>query len=375
MRSHTRQLVVLAVVVSACHHQAPATPPPPPVRVATLQTRALEQTREWLATLDGATNAEIRPRVSGYIRSVDYQEGTVVAAGTLLFTLDDRPFVAAQEKARGDLENAQAQLGKSRADVARYQPLAAEHAIPREQLENAAAAARAASATVAAMRGSLQEAALNLEWTRVRSPIAGVSGIARTRVGTLVDSNQVLTVVSTLDPIRASYNISEQEYLQFAEIINHVNEPEYANTRWLELVLINGRLHPYNARRVIVNREINPQTGTLLLQALFPNPGNILRPGLFAKVRLHLQREAPTVVVPEIAVQQLQGQSRVAVVDATNHVEIRTVRLGRIVDHAYLVESGLRAGERVVVEGMQNVQPGIEVQVQAAAPRADDGGT
>lgn len=379
MRLHTGQLAVVVAVLaapllSACHNQAPATPPPPPVRVATLHTRDIEQTREWLATLDGATNAEIRPRVTGYIRSVDYQEGTVVSSGTLLFTLDDRPFIAAREKARGDLANAQAQLGKSRADVARYAPLAAEHAIPREQLENAAAAVRAASATVAAMRGTLQGAELDLAWTRVRSPIDGVSGIARTRVGNLVDSNQVLTVVSTLDPIRASYNISEQEYLQFAQIINHVNEPEYANTRWLELVLINGRMHPYNARRVIVNREINPQTGTLLLQALFPNPGNILRPGLFAKVRLHLQREAPTVVVPEIAVQQIQGQSRVAVVDDTNHVEIRTVRLGRIVDHGYLVESGLRAGERVVVEGMQNVQPGIVVHVLPAAPPPDDGG-
>jgi len=379
VRLHTGQLAVVVAVLaapllSACHNQAPATPPPPPVRVATLHTRDIEQTREWLATLDGATNAEIRPRVTGYIRSVDYQEGTVVSSGTLLFTLDDRPFIAAREKARGDLANAQAQLGKSRADVARYAPLAAEHAIPREQLENAAAAVRAASATVAAMRGTLQGAELDLAWTRVRSPIDGVSGIARTRVGNLVDSNQVLTVVSTLDPIRASYNISEQEYLQFAQIINHVNEPEYANTRWLELVLINGRMHPYNARRVIVNREINPQTGTLLLQALFPNPGNILRPGLFAKVRLHLQREAPTVVVPEIAVQQIQGQSRVAVVDDTNHVEIRTVRLGRIVDHGYLVESGLRAGERVVVEGMQNVQPGIVVHVLPAAPPPDDGG-
>jgi RND family efflux transporter MFP subunit len=380
VRLHTRQLVVVVAVavaplLSACHNEAPSKPPPPPVRVATLQTRAVEQTREWLATLDGATNAEIRPRVTGYIRSVDYQEGTVVHSGALLFTLDDRPFIAAQEKARGDLANAQAQLGKSRADVARYTPLAAEHAIPREQLENAAAAVRAASATVAAMHGALQEAELNLAWTRVRSPIDGVSGIARARVGNLVDSNQVLTVVSTLDPIRASYNISEQEYLQFAQIINHVNEPEYANTRWLELVLINGRVHPYNARRVIVNREINPQTGTLLLQALFPNPGNILRPGLFAKVRLHLQREAPTLVVPDVAVQQIQGQTRVAVVDATNHVDIRAVKLGRIIDHTYLVESGLRAGERVVVEGMQNVQPGIEVQVQAAPPPSDDGGS
>jgi membrane fusion protein (multidrug efflux system) len=357
---------VLGCVGLACEHPSPPKPPPPVVRVAVLQTRAIEQTREWLATLDGATNAEIRPRVAGYIRSVDYQEGSVVRAGTLLFTLDDRPFVAAVAKARGDLENALAQLGKARADVARYEPLAADHAIPREQLENAHSAARAAAANVAAFRGNLRLAELNLEWTRVRSPIDGVVGIANTRVGNLVDSNQALTVVSTLDPIRASFSISEQDYLRYADILNNANEPQYAQTRWLEIVLINGAIHPHQARRVIVNREINPQTGTLLVQALFPNPGNILRPGLFAKIRLHLAREQPTVMVPEVAVQQLQGQARVAVVDANNRVQVRTVRIGRLIGHEYVVQEGLAAGDRVVVEGMQNVQPGVQVQAQPA---------
>jgi RND family efflux transporter MFP subunit len=367
--------VLLAVGVAlGCDRPAPPSPPPPPVRVATVHTRPVEQTREWLATLDGATNAEIRPRVSGYIRSVDYQEGSVVRSGALLFTLDDRPFVAAAAKARGDLQNALAQLGKGRADVARYEPLEAEHAIPREQVENARSAVQAADATAAGMRGNLRIAELNLEWTRVRSPIDGVAGIAHTRVGNLVDSNQVLTVVSTLDPIRASYSISEQDYLRYAEILNHANEPQYADTRWLELVLINGAVHPHNARRVIVNREINAQTGTLLVQALFPNPGNILRPGLFAKIRLHLQREQPMVVVPEVAVQQIQGQTRVAVVGAQDRVEVRTVRLGRLINHDYLVEDGLTAGERVVVEGIQNVQPGIAVRVQPGPAPAAVGG-
>jgi membrane fusion protein (multidrug efflux system) len=372
--AHIATAFVLAIV-AACSKAPPPAPPPPVVRVATLEVKSFEQVREWLATLDGAVNAEIRPRVSGYVLSVDYREGGEVKTRALLFTIDDRPFVAAVEKARGDFENAEAQLDKNRLDVARYTPLVAEHAIPKEQLDDAQAAVRASAATVEAMRGNLHQAELNLEWTRVRSPIDGVVGIARVRVGNLVDSNQALTVVSTLDPIRASVNVSEQEYLQRAEIFNHANEPQYASTRWIELVLINSQVHPYGARHVIVNREINPQTGTLLIQALFPNPGNVLRPGLFAKVRVHTGREAPSVIVPELAVQQIQGQTRVAVVDAQDRVDVRSVGLGRLVDHAYLVVDGLRAGERVIVEGQQSVQPGMRVQPQPwTPPPAPDGG-
>jgi membrane fusion protein (multidrug efflux system) len=369
--------IAIVCCLASCEKPPPAKPPPPIVRVATLQVRPVEQVREWLATLDGAVNAEIRPRVTGYIWSVDYREGSVVKTDTLLFTIDPRPFVAALDQAKGNLENAEAQLTKNKLDVARYKPLAAEHAIPKEQFIDSQQAVKAASATVEANRGNLRQAELNLEWTKVRSPIDGVAGIAQVRVGNLVNSNNALTTVSTLDPIRASVNISEQEYLQNAAVINHVNEPQYANTRWLELVLINNKLHPYNARHVIVNREINAQTGTLLIQALFPNPDNVLRPGLFAKVRLHTQREAPTVVVPELAVQQIQGQTRVAVVGPDNRVDVRSVKLGRLIDHAYLVVDGLRAGERVVVQGQQNVQPGIEVHAEPWTPQpaaAADGG-
>jgi membrane fusion protein (multidrug efflux system) len=364
------KLGALVVVSLGCSKPAPPRPPPPAVRVATLQIQPIPQEREWLATLEGAVTADIRPQVTGTIQSVDYQEGTVVKPGTLLFTIDDRPFVAASEKARGDYENARAELDKNRADVSRYEPLAAEHAIPREQLENAQAAVRASEASVVAMRGNLQSAQLNVEWTRVRSPIDGLAGIARVRIGNLVTSNESLTVVSTLDPIRASFSISQQEYLQVAEIIQHVNAPEYARARWFELILLDGRVHPFGAQQVIVNREIDPTTGTLLIQALFPNPGNILRPGMFAKIHMRAQRESPTVVVPEAAVQRLQGQTRVAVVGAGDQVELRSVRLGRLLEHAYVVEEGVTAGERVIVEGQQNVQPGMTVTPEPWTPPA-----
>ncbi|HEX8953670.1 MAG TPA: efflux RND transporter periplasmic adaptor subunit, partial [Polyangia bacterium] len=280
-------LCASALVAAACKKPPPPAPPAPTVRVATLRTHRIELIREWLATLDGSTNAEIRPQVSGYIQELNYQEGTVVHKGTLMFTLDRRPFVAAVEKARGDYANAIAQWHKARGDVARYTPLAAEHSISTQDLAHAEDDAKVGAANMEAMKGALAVAKLNLEWAEVRSPIDGLAGIAQTRVGNLVNPNVVLAVVSTLDPIRGSVNISEREYLALAERLNHVNEPRYANARSIELVLIDGHVHPYQARRVIVNRQIDPSTGTLLVQALFPNPGNILRPGLFAKVRVY----------------------------------------------------------------------------------------
>jgi membrane fusion protein (multidrug efflux system) len=367
-------------VLGACKAPPPPSPPPPIVRAVTLETRNIEQIREWLATLDGSTNAEIRPQVSGYIQKVNYQEGGVLRTGALMFTLDRRPFAAAVEKARGDYENAVAQWNKAKADVARYTPLDAQHALSQQDLDNALAAAHVGAAAVQAMKGALAVAQLNLEWAEVRSPIDGLAGIAQTRVGNLVNPNIVLTVVSTLDPIRSSVNISEREYLGLAERLNHVNEPRYANARTLELILLDGHVHPYQVRRVIVNRQVDPSTGTLLVQALFPNPGNILRPGMFAKVRVHSGAQVDALVVPERAVQELQGQEQVGVIAPDGRVLIRAVKLGRQIDHGYVVESGLARGERVIVEGLQNVQPGAKVKVQeekappttaAAEPRAE----
>jgi membrane fusion protein (multidrug efflux system) len=376
-----RAIFLVAVTVlatSACKKPPPPPPPPPPVRVVTLQTRDVEQSLEWLATLDGSTNAEIRPQVSGYIESVDYQEGTVVRRDTPMFTLDKRPFKAAVEKAQGDYQNAIAQRDKAAQDVRRYTPLVVEHAVSREMLEDAQAAVRVGEANIKATRGALHIAELNLEWAEVRSPIDGLAGIAQTRVGNLVSSNQVLAVVSTIDPIRASVNISEREYLLNAERLNRANEPQYTKERTIELILINGRPHPYQVRRVIVNRQVSQSTGTLLVQSLFPNPGNILRPGMFAKVRVHRGAQSGVLVVPERALQELQGRHQVAVIDDQQRVQMRTIELGQRIDHAYVVQAGLHAGERVVVDGLQNALPGAKVKVvQEAPPQAlapvDDG--
>ena len=372
MRPSVRLLALLVALVgaAACKKSAPPARPPPPVRVVAVEPRDVEQTYEWLATLDGSTNADIRAQVTGTIVAVNYQEGTVVHDGDPLFTIDKRPFVAAVQRAVGDYQAAVAQLAKARADVARYTPLVAQHALSVEQLANARAAVDIGIGNVQAAKGALATARLDLEWTDVRAPITGLSGIAQTRVGNLVNPNLVLTTVSTLDPIRASFSISEREYLARAELINNANDPTYANRRYFELVLMDGRVFPQRARRVIVNRQIDPSTGTLLIQALFPNPGNILRPGLFAKMRLHTGLERNVLVAPERAVQQLQGTYRVAVVDPDQRVRIQPITVGPLIDHDYVIESGLKPGERVIVDGQQNAQPGTLVQAEPAPPGA-----
>jgi membrane fusion protein (multidrug efflux system) len=355
--------VALALAIGACKKRpAPAAPPTPTVRVVMVQARNVPLIRQWLATLDGSTTAQIQPQVTGYIVAVNYREGSTVEKGQLLFTLDKRPFIAAVEKARGDYEQAIAALEKSKADVARYTPLVAEHAISREQLDNARAAVRGGVATVKATKAALETAKINLAWTDVRSPIRGLAGLAQTRVGTLVSPNQVLTIVSTLDPMRASFSISQQAYLQYADAINRLNAPEYAQRRYFELILVDGSIYRHRATQVVVNRQIDPLTGTLQIQAFFPNPEGLLRPGLFGRVRLHAGTSTESTVVPERAVTELQGQYQVAIVDEQQGVQVRQVKVGQVFDHEYVVESGLRPGERVIIEGLVNVLPGTKVK-------------
>jgi membrane fusion protein (multidrug efflux system) len=333
------------------------------VRVATVQARNMPLTNEWIATLDGSTTAQIQPQVTGYIVAVNYHEGSLVQQGELLFTLEKRPFVAAVQKARGDYQEAVAGLNKARADVARYAPLVAQTALSKEQLDNARAAVLEGEGKVASTKAALDSALINLEWTEVRSPIQGLVGLAQTRVGSLVSPNQVLTIVSTIDPMRASFHVSQQDYLQYAEAFKHPNAPERIQQRYFELILVNDRSYPFRARNVVVNRQIESTTGTLEVQAFFPNPDGLLRPGLSGKVRVHSGTTAPVPIVPERAVTELQGRYQITVLDDQQRVQLRPLEVGRLVDHEYLVHSGVRPGERVVVEGQQMLIPGTKVKV------------
>jgi membrane fusion protein (multidrug efflux system) len=362
-------LLLLLVNAAACGGEAQAPPDPPTVIVAPAASRDVSLSQEWVGTIEGYNNAVIRPRVQGYLLERHYQEGTIVEQGDLLFIIDPRVFRAAAEEARGKLAQAQANLEKSRLDVARYRPLVAEGAVSRQELDDAVQAERANAAAVVSAGAALEQARLDLEWTQVRAPIRGIAGLSRAEIGDLVSSATELTTMSQLDPVRVRVPISEQEYLRFAQR----GPPGRNSGASFELLLADGSLWPHRGKLLAVNREVGLETGTLLVDAEFPNPENLLRPGQYARLRAEVERRADAVLVPQRAVQQLQGADQVAVVGEGDVVEIRTVKLGQRVGEEQVVEEGLRAGERVVVEGLLKVRNRAPVRPETAAQVAAPG--
>jgi membrane fusion protein (multidrug efflux system) len=321
---------------------------------------------EWIGTLDGSVNAVIRPKVEGYLLRQIYKEGQFVSARDPLFEIDPRQFKAALDQADGLLGQAEAQLAKATQDVERFTPLVAERAVSQQELDNALSAQGNAKAAVASARASVEQARLNLAWTKITSPIDGIVGIAKSQVGDLVNNQTIMTTVSTVDPIRVTYGISEREYLRFAE---RINRPTYATTRqgsFLDLVLDDGSVFPHKGQAVLVDREVDVKTGTMTIKGFFPNPGHILRPGQYAKVRAALEVKTGALLVPQKAVTELQGGFRVALVGPDSKVEIRTVEPGERVGSLWIIDKGLKPGESVIVAGIQFVRPGMIVKAKPA---------
>jgi membrane fusion protein, multidrug efflux system len=359
---------VLAVTVFAAGCGKTPPPPPPPVEVsaAAVVERDVPVVSEWIATLDGSVNADIRPKVEGYLLRRLYKEGQFVHTGDPLFEIDPRQFRAAVDQARGAVGQAEAQLAKASKDVERFTPLAAERAVSQQELDDARAAERNGKAALASASAAAEQAALSLGWTRVSSPITGVVGIARSQEGDLVNTQTVMTTVSTVDPIRVTFGISEREYLRYADRINRASYGTLVEGPVLELLLDDGSLYPLKGRAVLADREIDPKTGTMTIRALFPNPKRILRPGQYAKVRAALEVRSGALLVPQQAMMELQGGYRVAVVGAGDKAEIRAVEAGERVGNLWVVEKGLKAGERVIVTGLQHVRPGSPLKVSVA---------
>lgn len=316
---------------------------------------------EWLGTTDGYVNAQIRPRVQGYLQSQHYREGSFVQAGDPMFTIDPREYQAALEQAQGALGQAEANLGKTQLDVARFTPLAKEGAISQQELDNAVQANQANKASVEAARAAVDNAKLNLGWTQVTAPISGIAGISVAQIGDLVTPSTVLTTISQVDPIKVYYPISEQEYLHFARRIHEIDAGRGGERPPLELILADGSTYPERGKFTFADRQVNLQTGTITMQALFPNPGNILRPGQYAKVRVAPDLQKGALLVPQRAVQELQGMYQVAVVGPDNVVQIRTVKPGERVGSLWIINEGLKLGELVVVEGLQKMRNGLTV--------------
>ena len=357
-------MIVGALLGPACGGKGPPPPAPVAVEVVPVVQKDVPILGEWIGTLDGSVNADIRPKVEGYVRRQIYKEGQFVRRNDPLFEIDPRQFRAALEQAQGTLARAEAQLSKAGKDVERFTPLVGQKAISQQELDNALAAERDGKGGVAAARAAVDQANLNLEWTRVTSPIEGIAGIARTQVGDLVNPQSVMTTVSTVDPIRVTIGISEREYMDRAALINRANYPTTVRGPSLDLILEDGSVFPEKGQAVLVDREVNIKTGTLTVKGFFRNPRNILRPGQYAHIRAELGIRSGALLVPQRAVTELQGASRVAVAGADGTAEIRNVELGARAGDMWVVEKGLRLGDNVIVSGLQHIRAGTPVVIK-----------
>ena len=366
MRPNFSPLVLVPFLLAGCGRKDPSPPPPPDVLVTPVLQSDVPILSEWIGTLDGSVNAEIRPKVEGYLLREFYKEGQFVRAKDPLFEIDPRQFRAALGQAQAALARTQAQLAKATKDVERFTPLVAQRAISQQELDNALIAERDARAAVASAEAAVQQADLNLGWTKVDSPIDGIVGIAKAQVGDLVSPQTVMAAVSTVDPIRVSYGITEREYMRFAQLINR---PNYATTERgpaLALILDDGSTYGHPGKAVLVDRDVDVKTGTMTIKGFFPNPGNILRPGQYAKVRAALNVKTGALLVPQRAVAELQGGFRVGVVGEDSKVDIRTVEPGERVGGFWVIDKGLKPGEKVIVAGLQYMQPGMTVKAKPA---------
>ncbi len=352
----------MVLLLIGCQKQQKPTTAPPEVEVVEVAQKDVPIYSEWVGTLEGLVNAQIQARVPGYLLSQHYKEGSFVRKGDLLFQIDPRPFQAALDQAKGQLAQAEAALGKTELDVKRYTPLAKDKVISQQELDNAVQANLGNKAAVASAQAAVAQAQLNLGFTKIISPIDGIAGIAQAQIGDLVGPNSALTTISTVDPIKAYFSASEQEYLNYIkENPDAAKRAAFEGQLELEMVLADRTLYPHKGKFSFGDRQVDVKTGTFRLQGLFPNPGNILRPGQFARVRAITKTRKGALLVPQRTVTELQGSYQVAVVGRDNKVEIRPVKVGERIGAQWIIDEGLKPGERVVAEGIQKVGAGMTV--------------
>jgi membrane fusion protein (multidrug efflux system) len=392
--------IAAALTAASCTRAtlAAGPPRPPDVEVVPVEQRDIPVYREWIGTLDGMVNAAIRAQVTGYLRSQNYSEGSFVRKGQLLFEIDPRPFQAAVDQAQGQVAQANAQLaqakaqflqaqaqvtnaeanqGRTQLNVDRYAPLAKQKAVTQQdlddatqnnlaskaqveaakaQVETAKAQIQASDAAVRAAKAALETVQVNLGFTRLTAPIDGISGVAQIQLGNLVSpTTNAVTTVSTVDPIKVIFTVSEQEYLSFTRLDTPMKLLE------LELILSDGAVYSHKGKFAFADRQVNQNTGSIQLTGLFPNPGNILRPGQYGKVRAATGTIHGALLVPQPAVSELQGTYQVAVLDGANKVSVEMVKVGDRVGSMWVIREGLKRGQRVVVEGIQKAVPGTTV--------------
>jgi membrane fusion protein (multidrug efflux system) len=362
-----------AGLLAGCgNHVSAATAGPPPamkVSVVKAEQRDVPVTNEWVGTLDGYVNAQIQPQANGYLVSQNYREGSEVKKDQVLFEIDPRPFEAAVQQAEGQLGQAKAQLALAQINVNRDTPLAEAHAIARSQLDNEIQQKAQAQAAVESAEAALATANLNLGFTKVRSLITGVAGQATTQVGNLVSTQSVLTSVSQLDPIKVYFSISDSEYLALNKRAREGGSDllHGASKLPLTLTLADGEVYPHKGHVAFVDRQLNSQTGAIRIAASFPNPGNVLRPGQFGRVKADTEILHDAVLVPQLAVTEMQGQQQVYTVGPNNTVHVDNVTLGPQIGESVVVDSGLSGGSTVIIDNLQKLREGAPVSPQSAA--------
>ncbi len=361
-------LMMLTLATASCGKPELPKPPTPEVLTAQSTSTNVPIFGEWVGTTEGYVNAQIRPKVQGYLLKQVYENGGEVTEGELMFQIDPRQFQAEVENAQGNLDRAKATLKRSQLNVNRFRPLAKRGAVSQKELDDAVQTELANRASVESAKAALEKAQLDLGWSNIKAPIRGLAGIAVAQIGDLVGSSDVLTTVSTIDPIKVEFPISEQQYLRLKRSL--IQNPGRADGQ-AKLILADTTTYDQDGSFLALGREINPETGTILVEARFPNPDGLLRPGQYGRVRARIDLLENATVIPQRAIKDLQGTFQVAIVKTDNTIEMRTVKAGPTYKTLWVIEEGLKPGETIVVEGLQDIREGSKVIAKPApAPAA-----
>ena len=362
-------VALFALTFSGCGPKAPPPPPPPEVLVAEVKQHDVPIYNEYVGQLDASVNATIQSRVQGYLISQNYKEGQPVKKDDVLFEIDRRPFEAALAQAKAAFLQADASAKQAEMNAQRAADLFQRKVSSEQERDNAVQSAAAARAQAEAQRAAVEQAQLNLDYTTIHAPVDGIAGLVRVQVGDLISAGTTLTTVTKVDPIKAYFTVSEQRYSEYSrryadpqERIAHEKELSF------ELILADGTVYPHTGEMYAADNQVDVRTGSLRIAALFPNPGNILRPGQFARIRVRSEVKPGALLVPQRAVTELQGTNQVAVVGPDNKVHIQPVKMGRRIDHEWIVEEGLKAGDKVIVEGVQKAREGAVVNPKPWTP-------
>jgi len=369
--------IFLLLIAVGCEKKEVASPPTPPEVVVTdVMQQNVPIYQEWVAQLNGQVNADITPKVQGYLLKRNYSEGFFVHKGQLLYEIDPRPFVASLDQAKATVAVAVAQQSEAENNLTRDRPLAEQHAIPQKQLDTDISTVAATTAQVNAAKANMVQSELNLSWTKVLSPIDGLAGTSNANVGDLVGTTTKMTTVSQVNPIRAYFNISESDYLGRAQAIARLVRSEKAQGKpvQVEFIQANGIAFPAKGKTVLVNREIASQTGTIQIAAEFPNKDGILRPGGFGNVRIETGTSENALLVPQAAVIEVQSMYQVVVVGPDNKAMFRPVKVGERVGKNWIITEGLKPGEKVIVEGFMKVREGTPVIAKPYVVASASGG-